>query len=207
MEILKDGTLIVGAAVMSLDELLIEIKRPKWRRQTLDLVTDRGKRQTPKHSKLLKTIMHADMEFHVLHLIDQPEDDEEENELPTGLAAAELLEGRCTRPDCAHQYGYGLMTILDEMAKWVGTIPGNWDESIAWKTKLERLRSPVKLPKNDDFPYLSYLTADEVAAELKKFSAMELDGDEEWIRKYRLDFLKILKQATKLKLGLLCFYH
>lgn len=66
---------------------------------------------------------------------------------------------------------------------------------------------PVKIPKGDDFPSISYLDAQEVQAEVARLRAMDLrypsDPENEGERRR---FLELLERAADQNRGIIGFY-
>lgn len=124
----------------------------------------------------------------------------EKGDLSLGQALEELLDGRLSRPDCGFQYGYavellcrGLGTCLASLLWW------EFFES----TPMRMTRSPVPIPEPDDYPFIHYMTADEVRVEAGRQTPASLgapDGSEE--QEERRRFVECLHWCEKRGLGL-----
>jgi hypothetical protein len=66
----------------------------------------------------------------------------------------------------------------------------------------------VKIPKGDDFPYISYLDSPEVRAEVDRLRAMDLSlpSDPE-CEGERRRFLELLERAAAQNRGVVGFYY
>jgi hypothetical protein len=92
--------------------------------------------------------------------------------------------------------------------KFPGDVGTDQLRSLKLKTRLSKVRLPVKLPKNNDFPYISFLEADEVQDEVAGLRAMDLSdpGDPE-NEAERKRFQQLLEQAVEHHLGVVGFYY
>ncbi|MGL4419069.1 MAG: DUF7691 family protein, partial [Gemmataceae bacterium] len=104
----------------------------------------------------------------------QPGSDEE---LPLEQAIAELIHGKLTvkDEDETFQYGYALECLARALGQHLATIEGDiLLTHLKLKTPLSRRRKPVKLPKSDDVPEISYLTAEDVQQEQQRLQGIDL---------------------------------
>jgi len=149
-----------------------------------------------------------------------PEAFEEDSgeELSPRQALEELIAGRLTRPESAHQYGY----VLKDLAGHLGEpIEPNWWCGVGWEALevtgladvLGRSGSPVELPPiNGGFPTIGYLTRDEVAPTLDslrdRFPA-DSEPDEEAYGLQDLvdEYEQWLQAAARSDKDLLFFYY
>lgn len=131
-----------------------------------------------------------------------------DDEITPDQALEEVVAGKFTRKDCAHQYGYALEQLCLTLGTFLDAVGTDQLRSLGLKTPLSRTRSPVKLPKINDFPYISYLDADEVRAEVERLRALDLscprDAEVEAERKA---FLNHLETAVHLERGIVGFYY
>jgi hypothetical protein len=75
-------------------------------------------------------------------------------------------------------------------------------------TPLTRERSPVKLPRRNDFPGIGYLTADEVKREIERLRTQDLPPPMyDMVEDDRRAFRWCLRQAAKKERGIVAFYY
>jgi hypothetical protein len=73
---------------------------------------------------------------------------------------------------------------------------------------LSRWRMPVNLPQPADFPFISYLTPKEVAAEAERLGSMDLSfPDDADIEEAREVLLGCLKEASEENRAVVAFYY
>jgi hypothetical protein len=132
-----------------------------------------------------------------------PEDDVTEDQ-----AVEELIAGKITRRKNAPTYGYALENLCRTLGQFLGDVGTDQLRSLKLKTRLSKVRLPVKVPKNNDFPYISFLEADEVQEEVASLRAMDLSdpGDPE-NEAERQRFQQLLEQAAAQHLGVVGFYY
>jgi hypothetical protein len=80
-------------------------------------------------------------------------------------------------------------------------------EELGLESPLTRWRMPVEIAQPRDFPFISYLTPEEVAAEVSRPSATKLSSDDEDIEHARKVLLKCLKTAGRKKSAVVAFYY
>jgi hypothetical protein len=207
-----DGHITIAGIPRTAEFLAAEIVRPKWARRELIVTYQPGKRPnrySPNQVVIVKMIDElATRTKFACFVSDWDWSSEEDEEISTEHAAIDLVMGRCTRPDCASEYGYGLKLLCDDIGKHLGVIGGELQAAIAWKTRLLQLRSPIKLPAFDDFPSISYLTAKEASVEYKRFSEMDQsDIPEKWKILNRKQFIQFLRKASEMKQAIIAFCH
>ncbi len=132
-----------------------------------------------------------------------------QTEITDDRALEELIAGKLTQPQSAHVYGY----VLEHLCQVIGTFLDNVGtdrlRSLKLKTPLSKTRTPLKkLPKIAEYPYISYLDAEELKAEAARLRAMDVaypkNPELEQERKY---FLQLLEQAAEQNRGVVGFYH
>ena len=75
-------------------------------------------------------------------------------------------------------------------------------------TPLAEERSPVPLPKRNDFPVIVYLTAAEVRREAERLVGMDLSfPEDEGIEAERKALLRALRKAARKRVGVVGFYY
>ena len=97
-----------------------------------------------------------------------------DDELSGDQALEELIAGKFTRQTNTHVYGYALEHLCATIGTVLDSVGTDRLRSLKLKTPLSKTRPPVKLPKNSDFPYISYLDAEELRAEVARLKATDL---------------------------------
>jgi hypothetical protein len=131
-----------------------------------------------------------------------------EDDITDDQALEELIAGKITQRDHASTYGYALENLCRTLGMFLDACGTDQLRSLKLKTPLSKTRLPVKLPKSEDFPYISFLDAQEVRDEVARLGAMDLadpkDPENEEERKY---FLQLLEQAAAQNRGVVGFYY
>ena len=134
--------------------------------------------------------------------------DEPSDEITDEQALEELIAGKITQPRNASTYGYALENLCQALGTFLDAVGTDRLRSLRLKTPLSKVRSPVKLPKSDDFPYISFLDVQELQDEVARLRTLDLadpdDPENEDERKY---FLELLEQAVAQNRGVVGFYH
>lgn len=130
------------------------------------------------------------------------------DEITDDEAAAELIAGKPRRRGCGYAYGYALEELCRVIGTFLDAVGTDRLEALELKTPLSKTRSPVKLPRIDDFPYISYLDAERLRAEVARLRGMDLSypGDQD-IEDERRRFLRLLEQAAEQGRGVVGFYY
>lgn len=138
----------------------------------------------------------------------EEDDDPREDDITEEQAVAELITGTVTQPDNAHAYGYALEYLCRALGTFLGAVGTDRLRSLKLKAPLTKTRLPLRLPKIEDFPYISYLDADEVRDEVTRLRAMDLGcpKDKE-IDAERKRFLALLETALAQSQGVVGFYY
>ncbi len=132
-----------------------------------------------------------------------PDDDITEDK-----ALEELIAGKITQRHNAPTYGYALENLCHALGTFLDACGTDRLRSLKLKTPLSKNRLPVKLPKSDDFPYISFLDEQEVHDEVDRLRAMDLvDPTDPENEEERRHFLQLLERASALNLGVVGFYH
>lgn len=131
-----------------------------------------------------------------------------DDEITADQALEELIAGKLTQPGSGHVYGYALEHLCRALGVFLDSVGTDRLRSLRLKTPLSKTRSPVKLPKIEDFPYISYLDAEELRAELARLRQTDLSypKDEE-VEQERKHFLQLLESAVEKKRGVVGFYY
>lgn len=137
-------------------------------------------------------------------LVDGWEDDET---IPDDQAAAELVAGTFSRQDCS--YGYGLERLCLVLGSRLGVIEGKARlKALKLDTPLAKSRTPIRLPEVDEFPYIGYLTAEEVRGEVARLGAMDLSyPPSAAIARDRRALLQYLETAAQAGHAVVAFYY
>lgn len=131
-----------------------------------------------------------------------------DDEITADQALEELIAGKITQPESAHAYGYALEYLCLTIGTFLDSVGTDRLRSLHLKTPLSKTRLPVKLPKSEDFPYVSYLDAEELRAEVARLQAADLayPKDEE-VADERTYFLQLLEKAAEQNCGVVGFYY
>jgi hypothetical protein len=132
---------------------------------------------------------------------------EDVDELPADQALAELVCGQFTHPDCS--YGYALEQLCQALGTRLGNIGGkNRLKALKLDTPLSRTRLPVPMPEVEEFPYISYLTADEIECEVERLRELDLSCPRsELIERDRRWLLQCLEAAADQRMSIVAFYY
>ena len=128
-----------------------------------------------------------------------------------GGGAAALLYGRGTEakaPPPIPTVGVRVAAQPLKVGTFLDAVGTDRLQSLQLKTPLSKTRLPVKLPRIEDFPYISYLDAEELRAEVDRLRGMDLsyprDREVEEERRY---FLRLLESAVGQNRGVVGFYY
>jgi hypothetical protein len=80
-------------------------------------------------------------------------------------------------------------------------------EDLELGSPLIRWRLPVEIPRPRDFPFISYLTPEEVDAEVARLKKRDLPSGDEDIEHARRMLLKYLRAASRKKSAVVAFYY
>lgn len=127
-------------------------------------------------------------------------------------ALREIIDGEITRPDYGFQYGYALEYLCRHLGEIVASrfLNGVFGSlaDLEVDTFLAQDRLPLPLPEPDDFPFISYMTPEEITEELQRLAGMDLSyPEDEEIEAERHDFRDCLKKAEAAQLGIVAFYY
>lgn len=134
----------------------------------------------------------------------------EDDEISVDQALEELVTGQPPSDlAAAHQYGYAFERLCDMFGTLLETLNGKGRlKQLKLDTRLTETRVPVALPKYDDFPYISYCSADEVQEEVKRLRPVDLAfADNALLEKDRRRFLEVLELTLQQQKGLVGFYY
>jgi hypothetical protein len=133
----------------------------------------------------------------------------QEDEISDEQALREVIGGDFSDPACAHQYGYALERLCHALGDHLATIEGKGRlRALKIDTPLAKERSPVALPRNDDFPYISYLTEDEVQREVQRLRSTDLSYPKNAeIESDRRELFQCLDAAAAKHRAVVSFYY
>jgi hypothetical protein len=219
VKLTRNSQIILNRQPVSFAELKAELNRPKWRGTYLFTYIEssriRGRWSKTGSFFLALTKSYPASQFLGAVVCTSDADlasgGGDEEEISEKEAAAELVEGKLTQPkDAAHQYGYGLEVLCERLGTHLATIEGKRGmlKALELNTPLSRERSPVKLPRRDDFPGIGYLTGAEVKRELERLRQMDMSfPEDDLIEDDRRAFLWCLRRAAKKGVGIVAFYY
>ncbi len=131
-----------------------------------------------------------------------------EDDITDDQALEELIAGKLTQPEHSPTYGYALERLCAALGERLGPSGTDQLKSLKVKTPLSKVRLPVRIPKVDDFPYISYLDAAEVRAEVERLRAMDLAYPADpGVEAERRRFLDLLARAADQGRGIVGFYY
>lgn len=142
---------------------------------------------------------------------DDEEDDEEETSPPSfdvpQEAREDLIHGRLS--NCGPEHGRALELLCYVLGDRLRDEDALGDlEPLGLDSPLTRPRCPAGIGEHGDFPIVSFLTAEEVAAEAKRLSKVDLSfPDDDDIEEARETYFRCLKEAAKRKKGVVSFYQ
>jgi hypothetical protein len=217
VKLTRKGEIILNGQPVSFDGLKAELNRRKWKGTYLFSYVEgtprTGRWRKPGSFPLALAKAYPHTQFLGTLVCDSDEDlarGWEDEEVSQEEAAAELVEGTVSQPGAAHQYGYALERLCQLLGTRLATIEGKRGMLRALKlnTPLSRDRSPVRLPKRDDFPGIGYLTADELEREVERLRGLDLSYPASpEIEEDRRTFLRCLQKAAKRRAGVVSFYY
>jgi hypothetical protein len=135
-------------------------------------------------------------------------DDDDDGVRLENMAVAELVTGEISRIDCGYAYGYALERLCHVIGKRIRKGDFGNLADLAASSRLCTWRSPVSLPKIDDFPYISFVTHDELRNDIEAFRSVDASGTEttdEVIERKQL--LGVLEHALHKQFGIVAFYY
>jgi hypothetical protein len=135
------------------------------------------------------------------------DDDGSPSEDYTGVRR--LIFGESAGLDTASDDAYALQDLCRVLGTELDTDDALGDlDPLQIDSPLCRWRMPVHLPQPEDFPFVSYLTPEEVAAEVMRLESMNLSfRDDEDIEYARKVLLECLKEANKKNQAVVAFYY
>jgi hypothetical protein len=135
-------------------------------------------------------------------------EEDDEGSLTRRQATHDLISGEFSRTDCAYEYGYALERLCRSLGTRIKDVDFADLRDLKIDSPLCTWRTPVALPPIDDFPYIGYLTADEVREEVARMESMDLSCPESpGVEKDRKLLFRCLNGASKKGLGVVAFYY
>ena len=126
-----------------------------------------------------------------------------------GEALEAIIKSQKLEANHAHQYGYAFKLLCDTMGEYLPDEDMIGDLiPLKLQSPLQEFKCPIELPAIPNFPYISYLTAEEVKQESKRLSTLDLafPGDED-IEEGREAYATCINMAAAKKLAVVTFYH
>lgn len=217
IKVTKDSELFLNGQPVSFDELIAALHNPVWKGTNLYLYQEDGGKRSGVFRKLgsfVEAFHPALPPNHYIGTLCCNDDAEllsgwQDDDISEDQALRELIAGEFTRPDCAHQYGYALERLCPTLGTWLATIEGKGRlRALKLETPLSEARPPAPLPEIPDFPYISYLTAEEVQGEVQRLRSIDLSYPKNAeIEQDRKAFYKCLTRAAKKQVGIVSFYY
>lgn len=216
VKLTRKGEVILNGQPVSFNELKAELNRRKWKGTYLYTYieatprTGRWRKAGSFPLALRKATPHTQFSGEVMCTSDEDlAHGDDDDEITDDEAAAELVEGQVSQPDAGHQYGYGLERLCELLGSHLATIEGKRGmlKSLDLATLLSKERSPVRLPRRDDFPGIGYLTAEEVKREVERLRRLDLSHPDDEVEEDRKTFLRCLQRALKKRAGVVAFYY
>ena len=143
----------------------------------------------------------------------QDEVEEDEEEISMSQALTELISGKLTSPDSAHQYGYALKELCDYLGEdvdrdmWCGVRWIAMEESGLDKI-VEGSGSPVPLPDNPGtFPTIGYLTREKVRERVSQLGDDHLTADDDDMQELLDEYEEWLRAAAEQNKDIIFFYY
>ena len=120
---------------------------------------------------------------------------------------SDLVSGNLNQSGAEHGYALEIMCFTLGQLLPGDDLIGDL-EPLELETPLQQPRIPVPLKEYHDFPVISFLTAEEVAAEFQRLSRLNLEfPSDEDIEEAREAFFACIKIAADEKLSVVAFYH
>ncbi len=214
IKVTRDSQILLNGKPVTPEEMRDHLRDPKWAGTNLYWYHEKGQKsgawkeagafmrqlQSAVAGTRLAGLLSCNSEAELLSGWD------DEDELSEEQAVADLIAGHFSRP--ASSYGYGLQCLCQLLGVKLGVIPGKGRlKALKVDTPLAEPRSPTALPEVDDFPHLSYLSAEEVAQEARRIEAMDLAYPKSSaIEEDRRTLLQYLQAAAREGHAVVSFY-
>lgn len=118
----------------------------------------------------------------------------------------DILNKKFRYPKMGADYGYAFEWICEIIGQDLGSVGTDRLRSLELKSPLSKTRSPVRLPRREEFPYISYVDRLEAEAELERIQSIAPSPDPE-IASERDSYSCCLSTAVSLGLGVVGFYY
>ena len=132
-----------------------------------------------------------------------------DGDLTVGQALEAMVKGQRLDEKHAHQYGYAFKLLCNTLGVWLPDDDMIGDlEPLELQSPLEDFRTPIDIPANQNFPYVAFLTADEVKRESARLSSLNLAfPDDEDIEEAREAYANCINEAASKGLSIVSFYY
>lgn len=133
----------------------------------------------------------------------------DEDDPTVGQALETIIMGRELNPMHLHQYGYAFKLMCETLGELLPDDDMIGDLGpLELDSPLENFRSPIDIPAQKDFPYISFLTSAEVNQESQRLLDMDLSFPaNEDIEEGREAFANCIRIAAEKNLAIVTFYH
>lgn len=118
----------------------------------------------------------------------------------------DILEKKYRYPKMGADYGYALEWICEIIGEYLGSVGTDRLRSLGLKSPLSKVRASVKLPRREDFPYISYVDRIEAEAELDRVQSIPSATNPELASEREL-YLHCLSTAVATGRGVVGFYY
>lgn len=156
---------------------------------------------TERDTDILATAKQADPESFEHNLDD--------SEPTAGEALAAIINGGPFDPNADHQYGYAFKLMCATIGEWLPDDDMIGDlEPLELQSPLETFRCPIDIPANQGFPFIAFLTADEVKQEANRLRSIDLSFPmDEDIEEAREAYANCVNEAAEKNLAIVTFYY
>jgi hypothetical protein len=206
---LEDGGILWNEVRLSLEELKAELAKiePGTKIPAIDKRSGNFLEKFKTSEEIMTVIQPAVRER--MFGFAWEESNETSDDFPIEEAISDLIKGVFTQKDedNTFQYGYALERLCLVLGEHLGTLEGELLlRHLKLKSLLSRKKKPVKLPKSEDVPEISFLSSDDVRAELVRVNSMDLafpaDSD---IESGRREYASIIAKAAELGMAIVAF--
>ncbi|CAN5604373.1 hypothetical protein BH10PLA2_BH10PLA2_22250 [soil metagenome] len=213
IKITCDSQLLLNGQAVTLEELQAQVREPRWAGTNLYWYHERGRKsgRWSEAGSFMRALQQALAGTRIAGVLCCNTEEEllagwEDESLPDEQAAAELVSGEHTRPECS--YGFGLELLCRVLGSRLSVIEGKGRlKALKLDSSLATARLPVLMPESADFPVVSFLSAAEVASEVERLGGMDLTFPKNaGIERDRQSLLESLRSAAQAGQAVVAFY-
>lgn len=214
IKVTQDSQIILNGKPVTLDEMKAGVRDPRWAGTNLYWYHERGQKsgQWSERGSFALALQQALAGTRLAGMLACNTEAEllagwDDDELSEEQAALELIAGMYSRPE--DSYGYGLELLCRVLGTKLGVMAGKGRlAALKLDSPLEKARLPVTMPPSDDFPTISYLSADEVRSEVDRLSGMDLAFPKNAsITRDRQELLSYLRSVAQTGQAMVVFYY